>query len=119
SPTKVYLKTAQHSIVIKNRNSAFILVDFKNKGWDASFVVDGDKTQEEINAEQKAQNNNFKSKIRKTPYDFGAKGGSNDDTQAVIDCINSGYFLINDIHNCQPITITGKSMDGVFTKPGK
>lgn len=40
SPTKVYLKTAQHSIVIKNRNGAFILVDFKNKGWDASFVVD-------------------------------------------------------------------------------
>lgn len=49
SPTKVYLKTAQHSIVIKNRNSAFILVDFKNKGWDASFVVDGDETQKEVN----------------------------------------------------------------------
>ena len=50
SPTKVYLKTAQHSIVIKNRNSAFILVDFKNKGWDASFVVDASgKTQQEIN----------------------------------------------------------------------
>src|SRR5690606_35798903 len=49
SPTKVYLKTAQHSIVIKNRNSAFILVDFKNKGWDASFVVDGDKTQKQVN----------------------------------------------------------------------
>jgi hypothetical protein len=40
SPTKVYLKTAQHSIVIKNRNSAFILVDFKNKGLVASFVID-------------------------------------------------------------------------------
>lgn len=40
SPTKVYLKTAQHSIVIKNRNSAFILVDFKNKGWSAHLVVD-------------------------------------------------------------------------------
>lgn len=49
SPTKVYLKTAQHSIVIKNRNSAFILVDFKNKGWDASFVVDGNENQHEIN----------------------------------------------------------------------
>ena len=50
SPTKVYLKTAQHSIVIKNRNSAFILVDFKNKGWSADFVVDGSgKTQQEIN----------------------------------------------------------------------
>lgn len=53
SPAKVYLKTAQHSIVIKNRNSAFILVDFKNKGWDASFVVDGDKTQKQINDIQK------------------------------------------------------------------
>lgn len=49
SPTKVYLKTAQHSIVIKNRNGAFILVDFENKGWDASFVIDGDKTQKQIN----------------------------------------------------------------------
>lgn len=49
SPTKVYLKTAQHSIVIKNRNSAFILVDFNNKGWDASFVVDGNESQHQIN----------------------------------------------------------------------
>lgn len=52
SPTKVYLKTAQHSIVIKNRNSAFILVDFKNKGWDASFVVDASgRNQQQINDE--------------------------------------------------------------------
>ncbi len=50
SPTKVYLKTAQHSIVIKNRNGAFILVDFKNKGWDASFVVDGNLTQHQRNS---------------------------------------------------------------------
>lgn len=49
SPTKVYLKTAQHSIVIKNRNSAFILVDFKNKGWDASLVVYGGVNQKTIN----------------------------------------------------------------------
>lgn len=49
SPTKVYLKTAQHSIVIKNRNSAFILVDFKNKGWSADFVVDGNENQKDIN----------------------------------------------------------------------
>ncbi|WP_180116458.1 hypothetical protein [Acinetobacter sp. YH12140] len=49
SPTKVYLKTAQHSIVIKNRNSAFILVDFKNKGWDASFVTYNGQSQEKIN----------------------------------------------------------------------
>lgn len=39
SPTKVYLKTAHYSIVIKNRNSAFILVDFNNKGWDVSKVI--------------------------------------------------------------------------------
>lgn len=49
SPTKVYLKTAQHSIVIKNRNSAFILVDFKNKGWSADFVVYHGITQKKIN----------------------------------------------------------------------
>ncbi|MEB6681041.1 hypothetical protein [Acinetobacter lwoffii] len=36
SPTKVYIKATQHSIVIKNRNGAFILVDFKNKGRDES-----------------------------------------------------------------------------------
>lgn len=30
SPTKVYLKVAEYSIVIKNRNSAFVLVDFYN-----------------------------------------------------------------------------------------
>lgn len=63
SPTKVYLKTAQHSIVIKNRNSAFILVDFKNKGWDASFVVDASgKTQQEVNDEQKEVNEELKTK---------------------------------------------------------
>lgn len=57
SPTKVYLKTAQHSIVIKNRNSAFILVDFNNKGWSADFVVDvSGKTQQEINDEQELLN---------------------------------------------------------------
>lgn len=50
SPAKVYLKTAQHSIAIKNRKGAFVLVDFYNKGWDASFIVDGSgKTQQEIN----------------------------------------------------------------------
>lgn len=49
SPAKVYLKTAQHSIAIKNIKGAFVLVDFFNKGWDASFVVDGDQTQYEIN----------------------------------------------------------------------
>lgn len=50
SPAKVYLQTAQHSIAIKNSKGAFILVDFFNKGWDASFVVDASgKTQQEIN----------------------------------------------------------------------
>ncbi|ENX08886.1 hypothetical protein [Acinetobacter variabilis] len=63
SPTKVYLKTAQHSIAIKNRNGAFILVDFFNKGWDASFVVYKDKNlqgvlehQENLNAAQAERN---------------------------------------------------------------
>lgn len=52
SPAKVYLKTAQHSIAIKNRKGAFVLVDFYNKGWDASFVVDASgKNQQEINNE--------------------------------------------------------------------
>ena len=51
SPAKVYLKVAQHSIAIKNRKGAFVLVDFYNKGWDASFVVDGDKNQHQINSD--------------------------------------------------------------------
>lgn len=77
------------------------------------------KTQQAINDEQKAQNNSFKSMLRKTPYDFGAKGGSNDDTQAVIDCINSGYFLINDVHNCRPFKIENKQLDGEFSDKGR
>lgn len=114
SPTKVYLKTAEHSIVIKNRNSAFILVDFKNKGWDASFVVDGDKNQKQINDAQKEINRkgvgNYDPSISyvedslvikdgllqkltggvwrpkdPTYYDFGAKiDGVTDDTSAFI-----------------------------------
>jgi|GEM_PF-4274835 len=52
SPTKVYLKTAQHSIVIKNRNSAFVLVDFKNKGWlDSLITTWSGRTQEQKNKE--------------------------------------------------------------------
>lgn len=75
SPTKVYLKTAQHSIVIKNRNSAFILVDFKNKGWDSSFVVHKGQTQYDINEEF------FNKKWEKVSVkDFGAKG---DDDQTL------------------------------------
>lgn len=49
SSAKVYLKAVQHSVVIKNRNSAFVLVDFFNKGWDASLIVDGNETQHQIN----------------------------------------------------------------------
>lgn len=50
SPAKVYLKDAQHSIAIKNRNKAFILSDFFNKGLDSSSIVDGGKTQKEVNS---------------------------------------------------------------------
>lgn len=90
-----------------------------DKGWDASFVVDGDKNQHQINEDQKTQNNNFKSKLRNTPYDYGAKGGNNDDTLAVKACIESGYFLINDNHNVKPFVIEDKYIDGKFSKNGK
>jgi hypothetical protein len=89
-----------------------------DKGWDSSFVVHKDQTQFEINEEQKAQNNSFKSKLRKTPYDYGAKGGNNDDTQAVKECIESGYFLINDTHNVQAFLIEDKYLDGHFSPTG-
>ncbi len=87
SPTKVYLKTAQHSIVIKNRNSAFILVDFNNKGWDASFVVDGDENQKQINDNQK-EINQFLFPFY-TLKKFGAVGdGITDDRQAFQDALD-------------------------------
>lgn len=60
-----------------------------------------------------------KSKQRKTPYDFGAKGGANDDTAAVKSCIESGYFLINDEHNVKPFIISDKYLDGHFTQTGQ
>lgn len=70
SPAKVYLKTAQHSIVIKNRNSAFILVDFKNKGWSADFVVDSSgKNQQQINNEI-VYSSRFKNLIAAEQYAF-------------------------------------------------
>lgn len=84
SPTKVYLKTAQHSIVIKNRNSAFILVDFKNKGWSANFVIteSGEDLQKFI--DDQIQTNTFLSNISVTPEMYGAKGnGAADDSNAV------------------------------------
>lgn len=86
---------------------------------DASFVFDGDKNQHQINEEQKAQNNSFKSKIRKTPYDFGAKGGDNDDTQAVIDCISTGYFLIDAEYTVKPFLIQDLKLNGEFNRNGK
>lgn len=66
SPAKVYLKTAKHSIAIKNRKCAFVLVDFYNQGWDASSVVDGDKNQNQINEEQRLLNEVLEKKSQLT-----------------------------------------------------
>lgn len=88
-------------------------------GWTASLVVDGDKNQHQINEEQKAQNNSFKSMLRKTPRDFGAKGSGNDDTQAVIDCISTGYFLIDAEYTVKPFLIQDLKLDGEFSRDGK
>ncbi|WP_171501464.1 hypothetical protein [Acinetobacter wanghuae] len=87
SPTKVYLKTAQHSVVIKNRNGAFILVDFKNKGWSANFVVDASgKNQQQVNDELNQATLKLAEHVAVYPKDFGASGdGVTDDKQALID----------------------------------
>ncbi|MEJ5205236.1 hypothetical protein [Acinetobacter junii] len=91
SPTKVYLKTAQHSIVIKNRNSAFILVDFENKGWDASFVIDASgKTQQELNTNQQTINSSAKSV---NALVAGLKLDGTDETTAVTTILNSGKII--------------------------
>lgn len=67
-----------------------------DKGWDASFVVDGDKTQKQINDELR---------IFSTPKMFGAKGdGITDDTAALQEMfdqkglivIPDGTYLVSD-----------------------
>lgn len=79
SPAKVYLKTAQHSIAIKNRNGAFILVDFKNKGWLDSLIISwSGRTQEQKNKE------------RVSVKDFGAIGDGT--LHTLQEWIDSGKF---------------------------
>lgn len=84
SPAKVYLKTAQHSIAIKNKKGSFVLVDFYNKGWDASFVVDASgKNQQEINNEYAQR---FKTVA--DPRNFGApNNGVSDDAPGIREAI--------------------------------
>ena len=99
SPTKVYLKTAQHSIVIKNRNSAFVLVDFNNKGWDASFVVDAS------GMTQQAVNNIFSRKLEKVIYasDFNIKGDGTDEATKV-------QLMLNNIRPSTIVDFEGKTV---------
>ncbi|MGQ1340866.1 hypothetical protein ACT4X4_03100 [Acinetobacter baumannii] len=89
SPAKIYLKVAQHSIAIKNRKGAFVLVDFYNKGWDASFVVDASgENQQEINNMTRSKTPSIK--------DYGAKYDGSNDKQALIDCRAANeHFLVN------------------------
>lgn len=87
-------------------------------GWINTRSAEYILTEDGDSVEQKT--NGIKSRLRKTPYDFGAKGGTNDDTQAVIDCINSGDdFEINDSHLVQPFEITDLHLNGNFTSKGK
>lgn len=61
-----------YRIVVKDR-FGFVIYDVEKAGthteWDASFVVDGDKNQKQINENQRAINSRTV-----TPYDFGAIG---------------------------------------------
>src|SRR5690606_30155982 len=45
SPCKIYLKQAEHSLVIKNKNLSAVLVEMNNKGISSSLLVrpNGDK----------------------------------------------------------------------------
>ena len=81
SPAKVHLKQPNHSIAIKNRNGAFILVDFTNKGWDITFT----EQQRQINDLQEKTNLSIINYVN--PRMFGATG-TGDDTQAIKDCFN-------------------------------
>lgn len=68
-----------------------------DKGWDASFVVDGNKTQHEINAEQKDKNllfNQFMVNLV-TPEMFGAKANDPefDNTSALNDAFATGKSI--------------------------
>ncbi|MFN6971676.1 MAG: hypothetical protein ACK4NN_12475 [Rheinheimera sp.] len=83
SPAKVHLKQPNHSIAIKNRNGAFILVDFTNKGWDITFT----EQQKQINDLQEKTNLSIINYVN--PKMWGAKGdGIADDAQAIRDCFN-------------------------------
>lgn len=74
-PAKIYIKVAKHSIAIKNRKGAFVFVDFYNKGFDASFLIDGDKDQKQINFEVKTYLDNFPFYIPYSPLvsDYGSQ----------------------------------------------
>ena len=64
-----------------------------DKGWDASFVVDGGKNQHQINNDQAKTNLSIINYVN--PKMFGAVGdGVADDTQPLRDCFN--YMLAND-----------------------
>lgn len=101
SPAKVYLKTAQHSIAIKNRKGAFVLVDFYNKGWDASFVIDASgKTQQELNDNLSFNYSVLNRSIKRSLYskvqesvslrDYGAIGDGT--LHTVSEWVESGVF---------------------------
>lgn len=66
-----------------------------DKGWDASFVVDGDKTQKQINDEQKQVNAIQKRKILHV-LDFGLRMDGSDETAELNE-------IIADLDNCRLI----------------
>lgn len=78
-----------------------------DKGWDASFVVDGDKNQKQINSETKAEISKIYSEKLTyiTPEQFGAKGdGVTDDTNAIKACID---FLLTSAEQSRKYAIRG------------
>ena len=74
-----------------------------DKGWDASFVVDGDKTQHEINVEQASLNDTYGQEINNlkstfvTPEMFGAVANSweTDNTAA----LNAAFATGKDVYS--------------------
>src|SRR5690606_14655400 len=92
SPTKIYLKATQHSIAIKNRKGAFVLVDFKNKGWlDSLIITWSGRTQTDKNKENISV------------LDFGAKGSNTR--------LGSAYSALAEAQATYP---TAKSLNDTF-----
>ena len=89
-----------YRIVVKDR-FGFVVYDVEKTGthteWDASFVVDGDKTQHEINNDLREKNDYQVNVVNydtyNTPERYGADASAADNTAALQAWLNSSKVL--------------------------